>query len=246
MPSMRLTSVKPTRTVALAYAVAVPVLVLSVIGCGADDDGSAGVSPSSNGGVESSTSPPSPSGGTPEPTQEPESEPVTTLTGAPFSGYRGVEQEVVGWRLTCPPDFAEPVPDAVTMGTASRDLADRTAQAVRQVAIFADVGAAVAAADALGAQARDSCAGEYEPMDDFVASRTTVQTLEVGAQGVVLDTTAEDSTSSTAVFRRGNAVALVAVSKGAVAAQDVDPAVLARQGATELFVQLCAYDQSGC
>ncbi len=96
------------------------------------------------------------------------------------------------------------VPDAVTMGTAEKDLLpDGAAGVVRQVAVFASADAASAAADELGTYAREQCP------DESVTSTTEVADLDVGTQGLVVDTVAEDGGSTTALLRRGNAVALV-------------------------------------
>ena len=95
-------------------------------------------------------------------------EPVLTLVGAPFSGYVDVRQEVVEWRLACS-EVLEMVPDAVTMGTAEKELLpDGAAGVVRQVAVFASADAASAAADELGTYAREQCP------DDSVMSTTEV------------------------------------------------------------------------
>lgn len=169
----------------------------------------------------------------------------TTLLEAPFSGYPDVREDVVAWSLQCPPDFDGVVPPrATTMGTAQNDLTDQ-AITIRQVAVFASAEDATLAADELGRYAR-TCAGEYEPQPGFVASTSTVQPLDTGEQGLLIDTVAEDSTSATAILRRGTAVALVSASAlppypgGRSAAEDV------RAAAASIFQQLCPYEQNTC
>ena len=167
-------------------------------------------------------------------------EPVLTLAGAPFSGYVDVRQEVVEWRLACS-QVLEMVPDAVTMGTAQKELLpNELAFVVRQVAVFASADAASAAADELGTYAREQCP------DDSVMSTTQVGELDVGTQGLVVDTTAEDGASTTALLRRGNAVALVQAVAAPEYPEGRSPADDARAGARDLFEQLCGYDQAGC
>ncbi|WP_380163993.1 hypothetical protein [Jannaschia sp. R86511] len=171
--------------------------------------------------------------------------PPTTLLEAPFSGYPDVQEDVVTWELLCPPDFDGVVPPgATTMGTAQNDLTDQ-GLTIRQVAVFASAEQAALAADELGRYAR-TCAGEYEPQPGFVASSSTVQPLDTGEQGLLVDTVAEDSVSATAILRRGSAVALVSASAlppypgGRSAAEDV------RAAATSMFGQLCPYEQNAC
>ena len=167
-------------------------------------------------------------------------EPVLTLAGAPFSGYVDVRQEVVEWRLACS-EVLVVVPDAVTMGTVEKDLlAGGGAGVVRQVAVFASADAASAAADELGTYAREQCPDASE------TSTTEVAALDVGAQGLVVDTVAEDGGSSTALLRRGNAVALVQAFAAPEYREGSTPAADARAGALDLFEQLCGYDQAGC
>ena len=133
------------------------------------------------------------------------------------------------------------VPDAVTMGTAEKELLpEGAAGVVRQVAVFASADAASAAADELGTFAREQCP------DDSVMSTTEVETLDVGAQGLVVDTVAEDGGSTTALLRRGNAVALVQAFAAPEYREGSTPAADARTGARDVFEQLCEYDQAGC
>lgn len=152
----------------------------------------------------------------------------------------------MAWSLECPPDFEAPVPErAATMGTARRDL-ESESFTIRQVAVFDSAEDAAAAAEALGRYAQEECAGEYEPQPGFVASRSTVQPLDSGDQGVLVDTVAEDNTSATAVLRRGTAVALVKAAAlppypgGRSAVEDVRTAV------PLVFEQLCRYEEDAC
>jgi hypothetical protein len=232
---------RPARTGA-ACALA---LVLLLPACGSDDpDGAAPTGPaSSEPAAESSTSAP-PDGSTS--TSAPP-EPVQTLTGAAFSGYVDVAQEVVAWRLPCTDPEIVPVPDAVTMGTAERFLLDDgSASTLRQVAVFATPDEAATAADALGSFAREQCEGEVESAPGVVMSTTTVETLDVGAQGLLVDSVAEDGAAATAIFRRGNAVALVHAGGSPEYPQGRTPAEDVRSGADDLFEQLCGYEQGAC
>ena len=186
---------------------------------------------------------PAPSAGgssAPADTTSPPPEPVLTLAGAPFSGYVDVRQEVVAWRLVCSEALVM-VPDAVTMGTAQKELLpDEVAFVVRQVAVFASADAASAAADELGTYASEQCP------DESLMSTTEVEDLDVGTQGLVVDTTAEDGASTTALMRRGNAVALVQAVAAPEYPSGRSPADDARAGARDVFEQLCGYDQAGC
>lgn len=170
----------------------------------------------------------------------------STLLSAPFSGYADVREEVVAWSLECPPDFEGVVPQRATaMGTAREDL-DAESFTLRQVAVFDSAEDAVQAAGELGRYAQEQCAGQYEPQPGFITSRSTVEPLDTGAQGLLVDTAAEDYVAATAVLRRGTAVALVTVSAlppypgGRSAAEDV------RAAAPALYEQLCRYERNAC
>lgn len=196
-------------------------------------------------GGTSSAPPPSPTA-TSGPTPAAAGAVPTGLVEAPFSGYGDVGEGVVAWSLECPPDFEGVVPQQVTaMGTARQDL-DAEAFTERQVAVFGSVEQAEQAAEEVGRYAREQCAGEYEPQPGFVASRSTVEALETGEQAFLVDTVAEDSTSATALLRRGTAVALVRAAatptypEGRSAVEDVRAAVPA------LHEQLCRYEQDAC
>ncbi|GAB4065555.1 hypothetical protein GCM10028777_15300 [Angustibacter speluncae] len=138
------------------------------------------------------------------------------------------------------------MPPALTMGSSERELEGGEALVARQVAIFSSVEEAVAAADQLGGTVRELCPGPYEPQPGFVASTTTVTDLDVGAQGFLVDTTAEDGVNATAVLRRGNAVALVQASGTPAYPAGRTPAQDATEGARDVFAQLCEYEQGGC
>lgn len=229
----------PARSTTAALVVAASLLA----GCGSGGDDAADGATGSPGASTGSPTSGSASASAPAPSTP---EPVTSLASEPFSGYRDVDQTVAAWRLSCPPDFAEIVPPALTMGTAERELEGGEALVARQVAIFSTVDDAVAAADQLGGTVRERCPGPYEPQPGFVASTTTVTDLDIGAQGFLVDTTAEDGVNATAVLRRGNAVALVQASGTPAYPAGRTPAQDAADGARDVFAQLCEYEQEGC
>ena len=175
---------------------------------------------------------------------------AATLDENVFSGYEDVSPGVAPWLPTCPRDFGpEPagvVPSAATaMGTASRTLEGGSARTARQVAVFGSPQEAVRAADELLDYAR-SCAGEYEPLPDFVASTQTVAPVGVGAQGTAVDVQREDGASHTVFFRRGNAVGLVVAEglPGYVEGRMTRGDAVA--GARALFRQMCTYERGAC
>lgn len=163
----------------------------------------------------------------------------------PKDGPRTEREGVEVWGV---PDGCEAVaPDsAVAMRTVLQgDGAYEDWVGYQQVAVFADVDAAVAEADRLGAIFA-ACAdtGEY-------VSGYTAEPLEVGAQGMGLAVSYpgyEPGDTALGYFvsltRRGNAVTLVTRAGG-----EADIAT-AREVVTgdlqAAWEQLCAYDSSGC
>lgn len=195
-----------------------------------------------------------------EPTEEPTTEapaPTTDLPSSvllsqeafyPEDGARTEREGVETWLV---PNGCEPVtPDAaVAMRTLTQgDGAFEDAVGQQQVAVFADVDAAVAEADRLGAVLA-ACAGTEDLTTGF-----TTEPVEVGAQGVGLVVSyygdyvpGQDEMSLgyfLSVTRRGNAVTLVTNAGGEYSIKaSRDRVVPELQAAWEL---LCAYDSTGC
>ena len=199
-----------------------------------------------------------------EPTDEPTAEPTTEAPAVttdlpasamlsqeafyPEDGTRTEREGVETWLV---PNGCEPVvPDAaVAMRTLTQgDGAFEDAVGQQQVAVFADVDAAVAEADRLGAVLA-ACSVTEDLMTGF-----TTEPVEVGAQGVGLVVSyygdyvpGQDEMSLgyfLSVTRRGNAVTLVANAGGEYSIKaSRDLVVPELQAAWEL---LCPYDSAGC
>ena len=239
-------------------------LVLS--GCG--DSGSTGGKPTGAAPTSSELTetpevteePAAPAEPTDEVTAEPTAEapaPATDLPASvmlsqeafyPEDGARTEREGVETWLV---PNGCEPVaPDAaVAMRTLTQgDGAFEDSVGQQQVAVFADVDAAVAEADRLGAVLAE-CSGTEDLTTGF-----TTEPVEVGAQGIGLVVSyygdyvpGQDEMSLgyfLSVTRRGNAVTLVTNAGGEYSIKaSRDLVVPELQAAWE---QLCAYETDGC
>lgn len=198
---------------------------------------------------------------TTEPTEEPTTEaPAAVSTDLPatallsqeaFYPEGGVRTEREGVETWLVPNGCEPItPDtAAAMRTVTQgDGAFEDSVGQQQVAVFADVDAAVAEADRLGAVLA-ACAGS----DDLTTGFTT-EPVDVGAQGMGLVVSyygdyvpGQDEMSLgyfLTVTRRGNAVTLVTNAGGEYSIKASRELVVPElQAAWEL---LCTYDSSGC
>ena len=199
-----------------------------------------------------------------EPTEAPSEEPTEAVESTPtdlpadllpeVSGLPGEDepreetQDVVAWHVPCE-DLAPEGATAmrtVTWGTGEFEMP----VPAHQVAVFDDAERAVAAADTVRA-AMQRCVDEPDPAYDTVYR---VDEVAVGAQGRGLMTDyygwseEEDADwvmgSYQVAFRRGNAVALVAVLGGEGDATAVSEAVV--EEAQDVWDRLCRYDSAGC
>lgn len=196
----------------------------------------------------------------PEPTEPPTTEapaPTTDLPATvmlpqerlyPEDGARTEREGVETWLL--PDGCEQTAPDgAAAMRTVVQgDGAFEDAIGQQQVAVFADVDAAVSEADRLGSVLA-ACAGSED-----VTTGYATEPVEVGAQGTVLIVSYNDDYTPgqdemslgyvLSVTRRGNAVTLVANAGGEYSIKASRELVVPELQAA--WEQLCAYETDGC
>lgn len=151
------------------------------------------------------------------------------------------------WRL--PRDCRPPTPDALDMWTVIQGSGElEEPVGIQQVAVFADAGAATAAADALLAS-MESCAAA-----EGAATRYVVEGVDIGAQGhgLVTDYYGASATGDLATAigdyvaqtRRGTAVTLVGYQGGESQVQSAGQST--RLLLATAWERLCVYDSEGC
>lgn len=195
-----------------------------------------------------------------EPTEAPTTEapaattdlPATALLSQeafyPKDGVRTEREGVETWLLPSGCEALTPGTAAAMRTVIQGDGAYEDSVGQQQVAVFADVDAAVAEADRLGG-ALAACAGDADHTTTFAT-----EPVAVGAQGVGLVVSyygnyvpGQDEMSLgyfLTVTRRGNAVTLVTNAGGEDTIKGSREVVVTElQAAWEL---LCAYDSSGC
>lgn len=153
---------------------------------------------------------------------------------------------ITAWRL--PEDCRPPTPDALDMWTVTQGSGElEEPVGIQQVAVFADAGAATAAADALLAS-MESCAAA-----EGAATRYVVEGVDIGAQGhgLVTDYYGASATDlATAIgdyvaqTRRGTAVTLVGYQGGETQVQSAGQST--RLLLATAWERLCVYDSAGC
>jgi hypothetical protein len=166
-----------------------------------------------------------------------------------IAGPRQVTDGLVDWRL--PQTCAVGAPSgAAAMRTVTQgDGQFEAGVGMQQVAVFADVDAAVAEAGRLGAAQAGCADSTADELTDYV-----MEPLAVGAQGAGLATDYSGATWSSdldqalgsylAVTRRGNALTIVALD-GGESRVGVARATVAGQ-AQAAWELLCRYDSKGC
>jgi len=203
---------------------------------------------------------PSPTATTPTETEPPSSEPAVdipaqvlpeaTLDAELLGTADQPREETAGittWRL--PEDCRPPTPDALDMWTVTRGSGEfEEPVGIQQVAVFADAGAATAAADALLAS-MESCSTA-----EGAATRYVVEGVDIGAQGhgLVTDYYGASATGDLATAigdyvaqtRRGTAVTLVGYQGGESQVQTASQRT--RTLLATAWERLCVYDSAGC
>jgi hypothetical protein len=154
---------------------------------------------------------------------------------------------ITAWRL--PEDCRPPTPDALDMWTVTEGSGElEEPVGIQQVAVFADAGAATAAADALLAS-MESCTPP-----EGAATRYVVEGVDIGAQGhgLVTDYYGASATGDLATAigdyvaqtRRGTAVTLVGYQGGEGQVQSAGQST--RLLLATAWERLCVYDSEGC